>query len=621
VSNRFTIDPEDAERRRTDRTRRLAVVELPAVRVVGSLFLSLGVLLHNRFLLHDTSLGSWITVSAILFGYCLVAWLIAAAGYRLTPPRDFTVLAFAGDMMVWTFAIYGTGGEQSWLFFILLMRVGDQTQTTVKRCLAFALFATFCYTSMLAWIVLVDHRPVVMSSALVRAAFLLFSGLYLAAAARSAETRRARLVEAIRTSRGLIVRLEEQSLALREARARAEEASEAKSEFVANISHEMRTPLHGILGMLQLAIERTSSSDVQRQLDLARRSADSLLHTIDGILDFSKIEARKTELEPVYFDLRETVTEICKSVGVTAMMNGVGFTFAVDPNVPDRVWGDPLRIRQVLVNLIGNAIKFTPSGEIVVRVERIGGDEQSALLAFTVSDTGIGIELAQQDLIFDPFSQADSSQVRQFGGTGLGLSIVARLVAAMGGAIHVDSEPGRGSTFRVTLPLGYDGVAISRPAWERGLEGIRALVIEPHATSRSVICEVLRAHGMVTEPYGTVAAATQFPLREAYACVIADAPSLAASGWQPLVPAVRLASRLAAVDDDAVIVTRPIGERELVDAVGIALGLTDRAVIYTLEPETTPLRRSCGGPVTTWSWRPAEKKRWPLWKRGRSTWC
>src|SRR5205807_5200460 len=173
------------------------------------------------------------------------------------------------------------------------------------------------------------------------------------------------------------------------------------------------------------------------------------------------------------------------------------FTFSVDPNVPDRVWGDPLRIRQVLVNLIGNAIKFTPSGEIVVRVERIGGDDQSAVLTLTVSDTGIGIEPCKQDVIFDPFAQADSTQSRQFGGTGLGLSIVARLVAVMGGVIRVDSEPGRGSTFRVTLSLGYDGVAISRPAWEQGLEGLRALVVEPHATSRSVISEVLRAHGMV----------------------------------------------------------------------------------------------------------------------------
>ncbi len=591
MNNRFTIDPEDVERRRTERARRLAVVELPAVRVVGSVFLSAAVLLHNRYLLHDPSLGAWLTVTAILFGYCALAWLVAAAGYRLPPPRDFTVLAFAGDMVVWTFAIYGTGGEASWLFFILLMRVGDQTQTTVRRCLAFALFGTFCYTSMLAWIVLADHRPVVTSAAAVKAAFLLFSGLYLAAAARSAETRRARLVDAIRTSRGLIVRLEEQSLALREARARAEEASAAKSEFVANISHEMRTPLHGILGMLQLAGERVTSPDVQRQLDLARRSADSLLRTIDDILDFSKIEARKTELEPVYFDLRETVTEICKSVGVTAMMKGVGFTFAVDPGVPDRVWGDPLRIRQVLVNLIGNAIKFTASGEIVVRVDRIGGDEQSAVLTFTVSDTGIGIEPRDRNLIFDPFAQADSTHSRQFGGTGLGLSIVARLVDAMGGTIRVDSEPGRGSTFRVTLPLGYDGVAVARPAWERGLEGMRAIVIEPHATSRSVIGEILRAHGMVAELHATVTGATQPPLREAYACVIADTSSLAAGRWLPAVPVVGLASGLTSVDDDAVVVTRPVGERELIDAIGIAAGLTDRAVLYTLEPETTPLRK------------------------------
>jgi signal transduction histidine kinase/DNA-binding response OmpR family regulator len=588
VTSTLAIDHDDIERRRMERARRLAVLELPVVRLVGSILLSVGVLLHNRYLLHQTSLTPWVDLSIALGAYCALTWLILIAGYRRDPPLDFTVAALAGDMILWTCAIYWTGGEQSWLFFIILMRVGDQTQTSVRRCLSFALFGTLCYVAMLWWIVGIDGRPIVLSVALVKTAFLLISGLYLSLAARTAENRRARLTDAIRTSRELIAKLEEQSIDLRETGMRAEEASAAKSEFVANISHEMRTPLHGILGMLQLAMERAASSEVQRQLDLARRSAESLLSTIDDILDFSKIEARKIELEPVYFDLREAVTEVCKSVGVTAMMKGVDFTFAVESGVPDRVWGDPLRIRQVLINLIGNAIKFTPSGEIVVRVGRVGaspeGEARSATLTLTVTDTGIGIDPIQRELIFDPFAQADSSHSRRFGGTGLGLSIVARLVDAMGGWIHVESEPGRGSAFTVTLPLEYDAVGIPRPAWENGLAGMRVVVIEPRATSRAVIEEILRSHGMVPESYATVAAAMHPPLREAYACVVADGSSLTASGWKPLVPVVLVVTRLAAVEEGAVIVTRPVGELELVDSIGVATGLTDRAVAFTLEP-------------------------------------
>jgi signal transduction histidine kinase/CheY-like chemotaxis protein len=566
-------DPGGADQRRMERLRRLAVIELPTVRLAGSILLSLGVFLHDRYVIHSATLLPWVKVSAVLAAYCAITWIALVLCYRLTPPRDLTVAAFAGDMIVWTYAIYWTGAEQSWLFFILLMRVADQTQTTLRRCLAFAIFGTLCYAMMLGWVVFIDGRSIVLSMALVKTAFLLMSGLYIAMAARTAESRRARLTEAIRTSRSLVAQLEEQSADLRA-------ASAAKSEFVTNMSHEMRTPLHGILGMLQLAEERTPSADVRRQLDLARRSAEALLRTIDDILDFSKIEARRIELEPVYFDLRETVTEVCKALGVTATMKGLDFYFAVDSAVPDRVWGDPLRVRQVLVNLIGNAVKFTAAGEVGVRVGATGTQ-----LTFTVTDTGIGIDPLKRDLIFDPFAQADTTHARRFGGAGLGLSIVSRLVDAMGGAISVESEQGRGSAFRATLPLVADVVSIARQEWEHGLAGMRVVVIEPHAASRAILGEILSEWGMVPELYATVAAATQPPLREAYACVVADGPSIVASNWTPPVPLVQLVSRLASFDDDVIVVTRPAGERDLIDAIGLATGLTDRAVIYSLERE------------------------------------
>src|SRR5207244_8633615 len=168
-----------------------------------------------------------------------------------------------------------------------------------------------------------------------------------------------------RMARGLVTTLEKQSNELRHARRRAEEASAAKSEFLANMSHEMRTPLHGILGMLQLLIDSETLPERVRQLGLPRRSADSLLATIGDILDFSKIEARRLELEPIYFSMRELVTDTMKPLGITAAERNLPLAFAIAPDVPDRVWGDPLRLRQVIVNLVGNALKFTNAGEVV----------------------------------------------------------------------------------------------------------------------------------------------------------------------------------------------------------------------------------------------------------------
>lgn len=459
MSDTLAIDPHDVEERRTERARRLAVIELPLVRLGGSILLSIGVLLNNRYVLHQTSLTPWVQVTAALAVWCALSWAILALGFRLNPPIDFTVAAFVCDMIVWTLAIYLTGAEQSWLFFILLMRVGDQTQTTLRRCLAFAFFGTCCYAAMLAWIVIVDGRAIDPSISLVKTAFLLISGLYIAMAARTAEARRERLTHTIRLSRDLIRQLEEQSEQLREAQRHAEAASAAKSDFVASVSHEMRTPLHGILGMLQLAEEKPLDSDVRRHLDLAKHSAELLAETIDEILDFSKIEARSLDLAPTWFEVRDLVRDVVSTLEMTAAAKGMSFTAHVADETPRRAWGDVARLRQVLMNLAGNAIKFTERGSVMIHVV-----PREQMLAFSVRDTGVGIDAATRAQIFEPFVQGDA---RRFSGTGLGLAISRRIVEAMGGTIEVESELNQGSTFRFAIATRFDFNPAPAPALHR----------------------------------------------------------------------------------------------------------------------------------------------------------
>ena len=563
------IHPEDVERRRNERARTLAVFEIPLIRVFGSIILTLGIFLHNRYLIPDAPQIAWLQLALILGVYAAVAWGVVVAAYRLDPPRDLTVLFFVGDLIIWTYAIYVTGAERSWLFFILMLRVADQIQTTVRRCLSFAAFGTFCWLAMIAWVHFIDGRPVSFRAAMVKALFIALSGIYISFAARTSEKRRAQLLTAIRMSRDLIREFESQSIELRDARARAEEASAAKSEFLANMSHEMRTPLHGVIGMLQLAIDDEPSPERARRLDMAKRSAEALLGTIDDILDFSKIEARKIDLEPVYFSLREMLTDTMKALGVTAAARGLTLAYYVDADVYDTVWGDPMRLRQVLVNLVGNSVKFTPSGEITVRVSRT-----DQLVRFEVRDTGVGIDASMRDKIFQPFTQGDATHARRAGGTGLGLAIVARLVDAMGGAVSLASQPGRGSSFVFTVTMHTDpvGSAPRRPPWESDLAGRSVLIIDANESTRTFLALMLRSRGV----FATACASAREAPEGRWACVVTSDPSV------EMEPKVLLTSPLESATDTGLRVTRPVAERELLDAVGAAIGIAPRPVAYTL---------------------------------------
>jgi len=446
-------DPEALSSR--ERRRQRAVVAIPRLRAIGNLFLVLAVGAHNALLLPAFDGQLLAAFAALTLAYTVATKLLLVRFWRPEARVDLGTVFLATDVIVFVLALYASGGERSWLLPVLCVRVADQIATSRRRAFAFASWAALLHTALVLYLAFVEVRGLLLVAELAKVVFIYAMNGYLALAAGPHERQRAEAVRATAMSRELIAELGERTRQLEIERARAEDASRAKGTFLSNISHEIRTPMNAVMGMTELLLEEPLLEPQRKMAETILGSGRSLLAIVNDVLDMAKVEAGELKLHPTQMDLARLVESVLSPMRVLADGKNLALRAVLDLPWP-AVRGDEMRLRQVLFNLVGNAIKFTQHGQVTIRATQIGESADSVRVRFGVEDTGIGMSEEAAARVFDAFQQADESTTRRFGGTGLGLSISRQLVAMMGGELRVRSAVGRGSTFdfEIALPRG-----------------------------------------------------------------------------------------------------------------------------------------------------------------------
>jgi signal transduction histidine kinase/CheY-like chemotaxis protein len=553
----FTLDATELARRKAESARRVYTLQIPATRAAGFALLCIVAVLQDLRGpdVFPPQLAILLSIDVI---YVCASWAALRWPNRRIALDDLSLVFFHGDVLVWLLNLnYLEQGNYFYAFF-LLVRVVDQVGVGVRRAIYFNHVVVLAYLAYTVWVAIFEPADLHLTGRLGIAAAMYLLGAYLAYTGTITERLRNRTRQAVHMARALVDSLnqktrdlQDQAQELESARHQAEKASIAKSQFLAMISHEIRTPMNGILGTTELLLQTSLTRTQREYTETAHRSGTALLALIDDVLDLSRIEAGKLSLDVTVIDLRALIKEAIGLMAATGRDKPVELSWIVPPQLPERMIGDPVRLRQLVINLLHNAIKFTERGSIDLALTILEDMPNSMRLRIAVQDTGIGIAEDKIDSVFDAFMQADASITRRHGGSGLGLAIVKELAELMNAQVGVESRLGEGSIFWVELELSKVEEApeaidldVGQPSDESAADvdaeadeawsvlAARVLLVEDDPVNQMVVREMLKMAGCDVDVAGDGSQALAATHKTRYDLIIMDCHMPVMDGYE-----------------------------------------------------------------------------------------